>query len=104
MLPEHSRRDDRGCAGLCGVMRGCAQHQLRRLAGLLAVLRLRLRRFVPRFESIHADMAAELAFASSGMTMPFPCAIFSAYNNCPGLAGLAPTLPVVSPSFFLGAC
>jgi hypothetical protein len=34
---------------------------------LSAVLRPRLlRRFVPRFESIHADMAAELTFASSG--------------------------------------
>jgi hypothetical protein len=31
------------------------------LAGLLAVLRLRLPRSVPRFASIHPDMAAELA-------------------------------------------
>jgi len=30
---------------------------------------------------IHADMAAELALASSGMTTPFPCAIFLAYNT-----------------------
>ena len=29
----------------------------------------------------HADMAAELALASSGMTRPFPCAIFLAYSN-----------------------
>ena len=83
---------------------GCTQHQLRRPAGLLPVLRLRLRRFVPQFESIHADMAAELDFASSGMTMPFPCAIFLAYNNCAGLAGLGPTFPAVSPSAFFGAC
>ena len=85
-------------------MRGCTQHQLRRLAGLLAVLRLRLRRLVPRFESIDADMVAESAFASSGMTMPFPCAIFLAYNNCAALAGLGSGFPVVSPSAFLGAC
>ena len=54
---------------------GCTQHQqhqLRRLPGSLAILRLRLRRFMPRFKSIHADMAAESDFASSGMTMPFP--------------------------------
>ena len=31
-----------------------------------------------RFVSIHADMAAELALASSGMTTLFPCAIFLA--------------------------
>jgi nucleoid DNA-binding protein len=79
-------------------------HQLRRPAGLLPILRLRLRRFVPRFASIHADMVAELAIASSGMTMPFPCAIFLAYNDCAGLAGLGPILPAISPSFFLGAC
>jgi hypothetical protein len=30
---------------------------------------------VPRFESIQADIAAELALASSGMIRPFPCAI-----------------------------
>ena len=30
----------------------------------------RLRRFALRFELIHADMAAELALASSGMTTP----------------------------------
>jgi hypothetical protein len=32
-----------------------------------AVLRLRVRRFVSRFESIQADMAAELALDSSGI-------------------------------------
>src|ERR1700738_2437411 len=31
----------------------------------------RLRRLRSRFESIHADMVAELALASSGMTRPF---------------------------------
>src|ERR1700720_2625365 len=69
-----------------------------------AVLRPRLRRFAPRFESIHADMAAELALASSGITTPFPCAIFLAYNICAGLTGLGSTSPAVSPSAFLGAC
>jgi hypothetical protein len=59
---------------------------------------------VPRFESIHADIAAELALASSGMTTPFPCAIFFAYNNCAGLTGLFPAVPAVSASAFLGAC
>ena len=67
-------------------------------------MRPRLRRFVPRFESIHADMAAELALASSGMTTPFPCAIFLAYNICAGLTGLGSSFPGVSPSAFLGAC
>jgi transposase len=67
-------------------------------------LRPRLRRFVPRFESIHADMAAELVLASSGMMTPFPCAIFLAYSICFGLAGLGVTFPAVPPSAFLGAC
>jgi hypothetical protein len=40
------------------------------------------------FDSIHTDMAAELALASSGMTRPFPCAIFLAYSNWAGLTGL----------------
>src|SRR6202035_825065 len=71
---------------------------------LYGVFRPRLRRFVPRFESIHADMAAELALASSGMTTPFPCAIFLAYNICAGLTGLKSGFPGVSPSVFLGAC
>src|SRR5258708_4781454 len=44
-------------------------------------LRPRLRRLLSRFESIHADMAAELAFASLGMMRPLPCAIFLAYSN-----------------------
>ena len=74
------------------------------LGGLLTVLRLRLLRSVPWFDSIHEDMAAELALASSGMTMPFPCAIFSANNICAGLAGLGPSSPAVSPPAFLGAC
>src|SRR5580658_8528923 len=69
-----------------------------------AVLRPRLRRFVLRFESIHADMAAELALASSGITTPFPCAIFLAYNICAGLTGLESSFSGVSPSAFLGAC
>src|ERR1700693_6571439 len=67
-----------------------------------AVLRPRLRRFALRFESIHADMAAELALASSGIMRPFPCAIFLAYNICAGLTGLGSSFP--SPSAFLGAC
>ena len=67
-------------------------------------MRPRLRRFALRFESIHADMAAELALASSGMTTPFPCAIFLAYNICAGLTGLESSFPGVSPSAFLGAC
>jgi opacity protein-like surface antigen len=49
-------------------------------------------------------MAAELALASSGMTSPFPCAIFWAYNICAGLGGLGSCFPAVSPSSFLGAC
>jgi hypothetical protein len=67
-------------------------------------LRPCLRRFAPRFESIHADMAAELALASSGMTTPFPCAILLAYNICAGLTGLESSFPRVSPSAFLDAC
>src|SRR5664279_677286 len=72
--------------------------------GLQAVLRPRLRRFVPRFESIHADIAAELALASSGMTTPFPSAIFLAYNICAGLTGFGVTFPAVSAAAFFGAC
>ena len=74
------------------------------LGGLLSVLRRPLPRSVLRFDAIHADTAAELALASSGMTMPFPCAIFWAYNICGGLTGLGSTFPVVSPSAFFGAC
>jgi len=74
------------------------------LFALWVVLRPRLRRFVPRFESIHADMAAELALTSSGMTMPFPCAILLAYNICAGLAGLGSSFLPLSPSTFLGEC
>ena len=48
-------------------------------------------------KSIHADMAAELALASSGMTTPFPSAIFLAYSNCPGLSGLGASFRGVSP-------
>ena len=72
--------------------------------GLLEVLRLSLRRFLPRFVSIHADIAAELVLASSGMMRPLPRASFLAYNNCAGLTGLGSSLPAVSPSDFLGAC
>src|SRR5215510_6100620 len=49
-------------------------------------------------------MAAELALASSGMTRPFPCAIFLAYSNWAGLTGLGSCFPADSPSAFLGAC
>src|SRR5271165_4031399 len=49
-------------------------------------------------------MAAELALASSGMTTPFPCAIFLAYKICPGLTGLESSFSDASPSAFLGAC
>src|SRR5258708_37093545 len=73
-------------------------------AGLYAVLRPRLRRVLSRFESIHADIVAELVFASSGMMRPFPCAIFLAYNNCAGLTGFGSRFPTVSPPAFLGAC
>src|SRR5665213_2011725 len=73
-------------------------------AGRQAVLLPRLRRFVPLFESIHAAIAAELALASSGMTTPFPSAIFLAYNNCAGLTDLGSSFPSASPSTFLGAC
>ena len=59
---------------------------------------------MPRFESIHADIAAELAFASSGMMIPFPCAIFLAYSNCDGLTVLGSCFPAAPPSAFLGAC
>ena len=45
-----------------------------------------------------------MALASSGMTTPFPCAIFLACNICAGLTGLEPSFPSVSPSAFLGAC
>src|SRR5882762_2989005 len=72
--------------------------------GLLVVLRLSLRRFLPRFASIHSDITTELVLASSGMMSPFPCASFLAYNNCAGLTGLRSGLPAVSPPDFLGAC
>ena len=72
--------------------------------GILALLLLRLLRFVPWADWIHADMAAELDLASSGMTMPFSCAIFSANDICAGLTGLGPDFPAVSPPAFLGAC
>src|SRR5271169_3488295 len=70
----------------------------------LAVLPQTLPRSVPRFDLIHADTAAELALVSSGMTIPFSRAIFSANNICAGLAGLEPSSPDVSTSAFLGAC
>jgi hypothetical protein len=83
---------------------GVAARGLVDLDGLYADLRPLLRRFVPWFELIHADIAAKLVFASSGMMRPFPCAIFFAYNNCAGLTGLGPSFPAVSPSALLGAC
>ena len=65
---------------------------------------LSLRRLVSRFASIQTDMAAELACASSGMTTPFPCAIFFAYNICAGVTALGSVVPGISSSTFLGAC
>ena len=72
-------------------------------AGLLAVLRRPLPRSVPKCASIHADMAAERALVSWGMTIPLSRAIFSANNVCAGLAGLEPSSPGGSPSAFFGA-
>ena len=63
--------------------------------GLLEVLRLTLRRFLPRFVSIHADIVTKLVLASSGMMRPFPCASFLAYNNCAALTGLGSRCPKV---------
>jgi hypothetical protein len=74
------------------------------LGGLLVVLRRPFPRSVPRFDAIHADKAAELVLVSSGMTMPFSRAIFSANDICAGLAGLDPMSKDVSTSAFLGAC
>ncbi len=59
---------------------------------------------VPRFDAIHADTAAELAMVSSGMTIPFSRAIFSANDICAGLGGLEPVSPGGSLPAFLGAC
>jgi hypothetical protein len=59
---------DFGRARAGGAARGVADP-----TDLLEVLHLSLRRFLPRFVSIHADIAAELVFASSGMMRPFPC-------------------------------
>src|SRR5450756_1402559 len=104
---QRPRRLNQSCAtGLCldDLFVGAVDCGAIDRIGLSAVLRPRLRRFVPRFESIHADMAAELALASSGMMTPFTCAIFLAYNICFGLTGLGVTFPAVSPSAFLGAC
>src|ERR1700688_3451994 len=72
--------------------------------GMLEVLHLSLRRFLTRFVSIHADIAAELVLASSGMMRPFSCASFLAYNNCAGLTGLGSSLPAVSSPGFFDAC
>src|SRR6266404_9983483 len=75
------------------------------LGGLLALAVPRpLPRSVPRFDAIHADTAAELAMVSSGMTIPFSRAIFSANDTCAGLGGLEPVSPSRSPPAFLGAC
>ena len=73
-------------------------------AGLLGFLRRPLPRSVLRCDLIHADMAAELALVSSGMTIPLSRAIFSANDICAGLAGLEPGSPGGSPSAFLRAC
>ena len=73
-------------------------------AGLWADLRRPLPRSVLRCVLIHADMAAELALVSSGMTIPLSSAIFSANDICAGLAGLGPSSPRGSPSAFLRAC
>ena len=43
--------------------------------------------------AIQADMVAEVALTSSGMTTPFPCAILFAYNICDGLTGLGSIVP-----------
>jgi hypothetical protein len=59
------------------------------LWGLLAFLRLRLPRFVPTFDSIHADMAVELALARSPST---PAGILKGANPA--------DLPVVQASKF----
>ena len=56
-------------------------------AGLWADFRRPLPRSVLRCDLIHADMAAELALVSSGMTIPLSRAIFSANDTCAGLAG-----------------
>ena len=48
---------------------------------------------VLRYDLIHADMAAELALVSSGMTIPRSRAIFSANDVCAGVAGLEPSSP-----------
>jgi hypothetical protein len=55
------------------------------------------------FESIHADVAAVLPFASLGSTMHFSCAIFGANSICAGLAGLGPDPSAVSPPAISGA-
>lgn len=73
-------------------------------AGLWAGFRRPLPRSVLRCDLIHADMAAELALVSSGMTIPLSRAIFSANDTCAGLAGLEPSSPAGSPSAFLRAC
>ena len=71
---------------------------------VLTGLRRLLRLFLTWLESIHVDMAAELALASSGITMPFSCASFSANNICAGLAGLEADAADIPASAFLGAC
>ena len=75
-------------------------------AGLWADFRRPLRRPVLRCDLIHADMAAELALVSSGMTIPLSRAISSANDTCAGVAGLEPSSPGgrPPPSAFLRAC
>src|SRR5260370_20758504 len=60
-------------------------------AGLQANLRRPLPRSVLRCDLIHADMAAELALLSSGMTIPLSRAIFSTNDLCCGRAPFVPS-------------
>jgi hypothetical protein len=100
-----ARRRHRLCATVTAVV-GARDLGAVGFAGLWADFRRRLPRPVLRCDLIHADMAAELALVSSGMTIPLSRAIFSANDTCAGLAGLEPTSPGAPPptSAFLRAC
>ena len=52
--------------------------------------------FPLRFASIHFDISAEQALASSATAIPFPRAIASANDTCAALGGLGPDSPTVS--------